>query len=186
MTCIVGIVRGGTVYMGGDSCGASSAPGWVSTTSTIHASPKVFVNGGVGFGYTTSFRMGQLLEHALVVPPHPEGMTPQRFVHGPLLNAITECFRAGGYLLTKDGRIDGGMFLIGYRGHLFIMQDDFALIQNVFGFNAVGSGAAVAMGSMHTTQDLGWEVGDRMRAALDAAVRHCTGVLPPFHFVELK
>ena len=55
MTCIAGLVHDGAVYLAGDSAGCS---GW---DLTVRADPKVFVSGSYVMGFTTSFRMGQLL-----------------------------------------------------------------------------------------------------------------------------
>jgi hypothetical protein len=51
MTCIVGLVDGGRVWLGGDSAGVS---GW---DLTVRADRKVFRNGPYVMGFTTSFRM---------------------------------------------------------------------------------------------------------------------------------
>ena len=55
MTCIAGLVHDETVYLAGDSAGTS---GW---NLTVRADPKVFANDSYVMGFTTSFRMGQLL-----------------------------------------------------------------------------------------------------------------------------
>ena len=75
MTAIVGLVDSGIVYIGGDSAGAS---GW---SLTVRADAKVFFNAGYLFGFTTSYRMGQLIRYALQPPepardPEPEGEPP--------------------------------------------------------------------------------------------------------------
>jgi len=67
MTCIVGIERTGASFIGGDSA--------VSDTWTVRQSSvrKVFRKGDYTIGYTTSFRMGQILEHMI---PFPECKEP--------------------------------------------------------------------------------------------------------------
>ena len=60
MTCIVGMVDGqGTVYIGADSLAAGGYQ------KTIRKDAKVFTNGIAVMGYTSSFRMGQLLRYKL-------------------------------------------------------------------------------------------------------------------------
>ena len=70
MTCIVGILEeNGDIYMGGDSAGASG------NTLKIRADEKVFINENYIMGFTSSFRMGQLLRYGFmgkewdVLPP---------------------------------------------------------------------------------------------------------------------
>ena len=55
MTCIVGLIDGRRVWMGGDSAGVSGLD------ITVRADAKVFRNGDFLIGFTSSFRMGQLL-----------------------------------------------------------------------------------------------------------------------------
>ena len=67
ITCIVGFSHLGKVYIGGDSAGLS---GW---GLTVRKDPKVFANGPCIMGFTSSFRMGDLLRYSLVVPErHPD------------------------------------------------------------------------------------------------------------------
>ena len=60
MTCIIGLVADGRVYLGGDS---AAVHGWTRRRTRLR---KVFRKGPFLVGYTTSFRMGQLLEHQLL------------------------------------------------------------------------------------------------------------------------
>ena len=90
MTCIVGLVQKGTVYIGADS---ASVSGWTSRVTRL---PKVFRRGPFLIGYTTSFRMGQLLEHALAVPPQGDESDDMRF----MVTTFVESVRA---LLKERG-----------------------------------------------------------------------------------
>ena len=69
MTAIVAIRQDNTVYMGGDSAGVAGLK------ITIRKDPKVFINGNFLMGFTTSFRMGQLLQYSFKPPEHPKNMT---------------------------------------------------------------------------------------------------------------
>ncbi|XVV11230.1 hypothetical protein ACQP2X_41330 [Actinoplanes sp. CA-131856] len=59
MTCIVGITDGTTVTIGGDSAGSD---GW---HVAVRSDSKVFQVGPYLMGFTTSYRMGQLLRYSL-------------------------------------------------------------------------------------------------------------------------
>ena len=68
MTCIAAVIDKGIVYMGADSVGAE-----VETYHTLpRKDPKVFLRKSFIFGFTDSFRMGQLLAHKLEIPRLPE------------------------------------------------------------------------------------------------------------------
>ncbi len=62
MTCIVGVVKDGVVYIGGDSAGVSGL------RLIKRKDSKVFKRKGFIIGYTSSFRMGQLLRFKLDPP----------------------------------------------------------------------------------------------------------------------
>ena len=66
MTCIAAIKHEGKVYIGADSAAGKG------TYLTLRADEKVFKNGKFGFGFTSSFRMGQLLRYRLS-PPEQKG-----------------------------------------------------------------------------------------------------------------
>lgn len=193
MTCIVGIAHEGKVILGADSAGTG---GW---DQRIRRDRKVFKNGELIFGFTSSFRMGQLLEFALSPPPILEGQEPYAYAVKALVPAVRQCFKDGGWSSTKDGREEGGFFLVGFRGHLFTIQSDFQVAEDIDGFAAVGCGDAYAMGAMDVATKQ-WQAGatswaitanstDVMRgvltAGLEAAAKFSAGVAGPFHFVEL-
>lgn len=182
MTCIVGIVENGTVVLGGDSCGATTSNGWLGGDQIVMQQPKVFTNGELVIGYTTSFRMGQLLRFSLAPPPAPSVDDVDRYIHVDVLNAIRKCFADGGFGTVKDVRTEGGgTFLLGYRGRLFKVQEDFAVLESETSYDACGGGAAYALGALHAMAGFGISAAVRISSALSAASYHSTGVKPPFH-----
>ena len=72
----------------------------------------------------------------------------------------------------------GGTFIIGVRGRIFIVESDYQVIEPAARFAAVGSGAPYALGSLATSK--GSPVA-RVRQALAVAERFCAGVRAPFH-----
>jgi ATP-dependent protease HslVU (ClpYQ) peptidase subunit len=178
MTCIVGIAHEGKVILGADSAGVN---GWLDRR--IRGDRKVFTNGHLVFGFTSSFRMGQLLEHALTPPPVQEGQEPYAYAVKSLIPAIRETMRAGGWMKTENGRDEGGVFLVGFRGHLFSIHGDFQVGESIERYEAVGCGDAYAMGAMHAARDLPPK--ERLTAGLEAAAKFSAGVAGPFHFVDI-
>lgn len=174
MTAIAGIAHRGKVYLGGDSAGVS---GW---DLTIRADTKVFVTGPFVMGFTTSFRMGQLLRHAFVPPVHPDGMEVDRFMVTAFVDAVRECLKAGGWAKKDAEREDGGTFLVGYRGRLFTVYGDYQVEESAFGCAAAGCGDMQVMGALFATQ--GKAPHKRLRVALAAAEALSAGVRGPFHF----
>ena len=93
MTCIVGIVDAGRVLIAGDSAGSD---GWHVDS---RADSKVFTVGPYAMGFTTSFRMGQLLRYRLDVPG-PDTWDVDRYMATTFVDAVRDCLKAGGFGLN--------------------------------------------------------------------------------------
>jgi ATP-dependent protease HslVU (ClpYQ) peptidase subunit len=174
VTCIVGIADGEKVWIGGDSAGVAGY------AVTVRADTKVFTNGPMVFGFTSSFRMGQLLRHSLSVPKHFEGDV-DKWLCTDFINAVRQCLKDGGYATTKDGADRGGCFLFGYRGRLYQVDSDFQVAEPVDQYAAVGCGQEYAHGCLHDSVDTPT---NRIQRALEAAEHFSAGVSGPFHVVE--
>ena len=161
MTCIVGIAQGGTVWIGGDSAGVDTSRHALS----VRADPKVFRIGDFVMGFTSSFRMGQLLAYAL----HPPLRRPEADVHAfmvtEFVDAVRDCLKAGGYAEKHDGAERGGAFLVGYAGRLFHIDSDYQVGENACGFDACGCGD-------QSGRSVGWS-GFRTRSGSSSAPRGC-------------
>ena len=87
---------------------------------------------------------------------------------------------------VSDNKESGGTFIIGYRGKLFYMYDDFQIGIPVAHYAAVGCGGAICNGSLYTTQGLDIEPEKRIKMALKAAETHSAGVRSPFVIRKLR
>jgi ATP-dependent protease HslVU (ClpYQ) peptidase subunit len=172
MTCIVGIAEGGRVYIGGDSAGVS---GW---DLTVRGDSKVFRNGDVVMGFTSSFRMGQLLRYKFVPPTHDAAHGVEQYMVTAFVDAVRDCLKAGGYAKRENDAESGGVFLVGYRGHLFAIQADYQVANSADGYTAVGCGDQIARGALYATA--GRPPMERVMVALEAAERCSAGVRAPF------
>lgn len=172
MTCIVGIREGGRVWIGGDSAGVGGLD------MTVRADVKVFQNGPLLMGFTTSFRMGQLLRYSMSVPTPSEGEDVFAFMVTKVVNSIRDCLKSGGWASRDKDQEIGGHFLVGYRGRLFSIQGDYQVGERVDGFEACGCGESFALGSLAETD--GRPPADRIARALTTAERFSAGVRGPF------
>jgi hypothetical protein len=181
VTCIVGLVdKGGSVWMGADSAGVDGA-----LNLSVRTDGKLFQNGPFLIGFTSSFRMGQILQHALK-PPEPNGGELHRFMVTSFVDAVRACLKSGGFARKECEVETGGAFLVGVGGRLFEIASDYQVGENADPFNAVGSGAAVALGALHATRSLPWSPAVRLRRALEAAERFNAGVRGPFIIRRLR
>ncbi len=128
MTCIVGIASRGIVYMGADSAGSD---GWAEQ---VVATPKLFQLGPFLIGYTTSFRMGQLLQHWIKVPGWTPGQDPVDFMVRVFVEEARRVFRERGFAKIEDNREEGGEFLVGFEGRLFNVGPGFQVLAGSAGF----------------------------------------------------
>ena len=179
MTCIVAIAADGHVMIGGDSAGSNGHD------VQIRADEKVFKNGPMIMGFTTSFRMGDLLRYSLTVPEIPNrGL--RRWMTTTFIDAVRQCLKDGGYAKKSDEVEKGGNFLVGVAGRLFEIDNDYQVADLAFGWGSVGSGYQIANGSLYTTGQVGeLSAKQRITLALNAAVEYSPFVRPPFRFVTL-
>ncbi|MEX4005454.1 hypothetical protein AB4Y38_42445 [Paraburkholderia sp. EG285A] len=180
MTCIVALTDGKKVYMGADSAG--SGAGGI----TVRADPKIYRVGPFLIGFTTSFRMGQLLGHSLTVAPHPEGTDVFAFMCTTFIDAVRACFTRGGFARKDGERESAGTFLVGYMGRIFQIGGDYQVAERAVNFNACGSGEQAALGSLHTTVGMPMRPEVRLERALAAAAKFSTGVRGPFRIEVLN
>lgn len=173
MTCCAGIVADdGRVFIGADSVAGGG------TSIELRADAKVFWNRGYLVAFTTSFRMGQLIQFANL--PAPEG-DPFKFMVTKFVPEVRRALGEGGFRRITDEVETGGTFLVGWPGELFVIQDDFQVAQPRAGFTAIGCGADLALGALGATE--GQPAARRIVSALTQAERFSGFVRRPFRLL---
>lgn len=176
MTCIVGLVHEGDVYIGGDSAGIAGL------SLSIRSDEKVFGNGPFIMGFTTSFRMGQLLRYKFAPPAQTVHQDDMEYMVTSFIDACRQCFSGNGF--GDKEATHGGNFLVGYKGKLYNIEGDHQVGLPKAPFDAVGCGSDLALGAMYATEGLNPE--ERIRLALSAASCFSAGVSPPFTILKLE
>lgn len=173
MTCIVGVEHDGGVTIGADSQGSSD------TTKVARADSKLFRVGPYLIGFTTSFRMGQLLRYSFN-PSNPDPRDVDRHMCTTFVNELRECLKDGGYAEKSNEVERGGTFLVGVSGRLYCVESDYQVGRGLEQYAACGSGEPFAYGSLHTTGR--YDISPRRRCllALEAAAAHNPYVGGPF------
>ena len=172
MTCIAGLIDKGKVYMGADSAGVANL------SLHVRADEKVFVKDDFIMGFTTSFRMGQLLRYKLQVSPRPRGQDVFEYMVTSFIEAVRKCLKEGGFAEKKDEKEKAGTFLVGYRGRLFTVDSDYQVGENLLPYAATGCGEDIALGTLFANEDLKPE--KRILQALEAAEQFNAAVRRPF------
>lgn len=176
MTCIVGLVDKGDVYIGGDSAGVAGL------SLSIRADEKVFGNGPFIMGFTSSFRMGQLLRYKFSPPAQTVHQDDMEYMVTSFIDACRTCFSQNGFG-DKDATV-GGSFLVGYKGSLYTVEGDYQVGKLHAPFDSVGCGSDLALGALYATE--GQPPEKRINLALQAASTFSAGVAPPFVILRLE
>lgn len=142
MTCIIGLVHEGEVYIGADSAAVSS---WIVQPTALR---KVFRVGDFLIGYAGSFRMGQILQHHLEVPHQQDGVSDERYMVVEFVEAVRNCLKEKGYTKIEENRESGAYVLVGYHGQLYEVDEDFQIQRFLQGLTALGIGREFALGAM--------------------------------------
>lgn len=175
MTCIVGLETEKGVLIGGDS---ASSDGWNMNITRLR---KVFKRGEFLIGYTTSFRMGQLLEYRLSVKQQEKEQSDLEYLATAFIDAVRGCLKDGGFKKVENEQEEGGTFLVGYKGQLYMVGADFQVNSSTDGFMAVGCGREYALGNILSSKNLLSK--KRVEQALEAASRFSNSVREPFYII---
>jgi hypothetical protein len=181
MSCVVGIEDRAAVWIGGDSAMVDD-----QDTLTLCAQPKVFsmLEDELAVGVVDSLRPGQLLRYSLALPDAARRALdyrrdPDRFIATSFIEAMRKCLKRGGYASKDEDEEElGGTFLVAWRARLYRVDPDYSIARSHLGYDAIGSGAAVALGALHATRGQAPE--RRVETALAAAADHTATVRPPF------
>jgi ATP-dependent protease HslVU (ClpYQ) peptidase subunit len=173
MTCIVGLVHDGKVFMGGDSAAT------INNTVQVSCDPKVFLKGEFLFGYSGDHRFGSILRFAFTPPAIAEDEELDCYMAVEFVNELRKALRQCGYLTINNSvESSESRMLVGLRGHLFYVDPIFATHRARDGFNAIGCAEEAALAVMHATKEM--PAAERVELALVIASRLVEGVRPPF------
>jgi ATP-dependent protease HslVU (ClpYQ) peptidase subunit len=172
MTCIVAVKHEDHVVMGGDSAGVAGLD------IILRKDPKVFRNGNFVIGYTSSFRMGQLLRFKMKLPPVPRKMDMFEYMVVHFTETARKTLKKGGYSKVNNNQEDGGCFLVAYQDRMFTIHDDFQVEERTDPYGAVGCGEAYALGALAAAPDK--DPTKMVTTALKVAEKFSGGVRGPF------
>lgn len=177
MTCIVALKNGEGVFLAGDRRGSN---GYTYT----RWGAKVFKVGKFAFGYTTSFRMGQLLQYHWNPPKLKEDQDIAQYLYVDVLNSIKKLF--------SDDRFDqkgneGGTFIMAYSGMVFTIQEDYGM-NEVLDYASVGCGSDEAEAVLYALDKIASPLGseERITLAIEAANARKVGVSKELDIIKVN
>lgn len=146
MSCVVGVIAGGVVAMGGDSAASGGCQ------YDLIASPKVERVGELLIGATGSPRVSDVVHNWLSLPAV-EGDARHWMVR-VFVPTLMATFQMTGVPTTKTEGLDWAL-LVAAGGRLFAVYDDFQVEETRYGFHAIGCGSRPALGALHALSEIG-------------------------------
>jgi 20S proteasome alpha/beta subunit len=174
------VIGNGAVTLGGDSAATNS-----SFEQDTRLDAKVFKRGPFVIGYAGSFRMGQLMRFKLKVDEQKSSMDDYEFMVTVFAEAVRQLLKDYGVAGKKEEVESGGQFLIGYRGKLYVMEEDYNVGIVAEKYAAIGGGSEIAKGAMFVQSER-LTVRKRILKALEASARFHAGTSAPFTLVSMN
>ena len=180
MTCIVGMLNENKIYVGADNAGC---------TESIHVSrddDKVFIKDEMIIGCTTSFRMINLLRYQFNRPLHDPRKTVDEYIYTDWIEDVRKLFKEKGFSTINNNVETGGNFILGYKGNLYEIDNDFQVAKPKNPFCCVGSGMFFAYGAMRILiKDVSLKPDEILTQALEVAEEYNPFVRGPFKILNI-
>ncbi len=184
MTAIVALKHEGKIYLMGDRCGSNGY------SKLLTSNPKVFKVGDFHLGYTSSFYMGQILEHMWTPPARLEGITDTGYFYKQVIPSIKTCLvenHFGQHFDDKYKEPSLGSFIIIYKNRIFVHQDNGSVLEVEHA--GVGCGGESVLTSILVALDFAVDKEHIIYFIAQIAFKRCAefscGVSPEFDFIEV-
>lgn len=196
MTCIIAAKDpiSKEICLAGDSAGISNYD------ISLRKDSKIFMNGGLFFGFTDSFRMGQLLKYELQVPDSKPSLKDfeeqygesaidvlekktHRWMCGPFIRSVRECFDKHGFMKVYDSREFGGQFIVICNNSIFTIWSNFQVGYEYRPVSAIGCGAKYAIGAYMASSG---DIKNRIENAVKISSECSCGVSKPFTIFKIS
>lgn len=181
MTCIIGLERDGVLWMGGDSAA------YREDEINSRADPKVWRTGKFIFGFSGSFRIGQLLRWGFKPPKNTRDSDTEYMVLDfvDALKFLLE--EKGASSKSESGDSFDAEIVVGYKRRLYVIESDFNISTRTDTFVASGGGAPYALGALWALETQSFLPPDQViEKALTASAQYCPSVKAPFSIINNK
>lgn len=152
MTCIVGIEFDQGVLIAGDKQGTEGNMRQDFVNSKLIMLPPASEQGASAIaGYSSSYRMGQILENFVRMPDQPEGMSDISYLVSLFIPKVISAYKDNGSSLDPSGEYvesRSGYFILGYKGRVYSIGSNYSVLSPRLGYCAEGSGEQVALGNL--------------------------------------
>lgn len=138
-------------------------------------------------GFTSSYRMGQILMYSDIFPTEKEVeykdiVIDHKWMVTEFIPSVKKIFKDNNY--GKDDK--GGNFLVAYKDKLFEIEPDFQVGESKIEYASVGCGEYHAYGSLFALQDTDIDIVDKILTGLRSASYFTCGVDKPFYIMNTE
>lgn len=184
MTCIIGYMAGGKIYMGGDSAVITKS-GDSAIIRTMTEPPKVFKTGEWLIGFSGTPRFGQILRDCFHPTPIGTSEDVVKYLTETFVKELIETLDKLKYLEIRNGEASCYPFLIGTQGRIFKIGTDLVALEVKDDFTAIGSGEEFALGALDALENYSnLTVKQRIANALRITAKYHPYVREPFTIIE--
>ena len=190
MTCIVSFLdrENGVGYIGGDSFGSTSFSGHVYKNRKVFKSKDT---SNVVMGYTSSFRMGDLLEYTSglfdKVDVLENKTIDREYLVTKFIPKVSNVFYQNKFETNNNGEANGGFFILTTKDGIYTIQNDYSVMESSTDYASVGSGSYFALGSLYATKDnKDLSPVDKIKLALESAEFNQINVRRPFYIINTE
>lgn len=179
MTIVAAVEKNSKVYFGCDSIFGTDDLKDKFADSKFVKFPDLII------GFSGYLRAFQVVKRQLKI--RKDIKKTDDWFHINFISSMKDVLRKNGVLVVENEQEklpSNCNFLIGFKGKIYEMDDDFSMFRSARGFACIGSGSNVALGSLWTTRDLASPQA-RLRLALEASVELVPSCAPPFFYEEL-
>ena len=186
MTCIVGWVdKDKTVWMAGDSQITAG-----DDRATLK-DKKIYHKNGFLLGVTATHDIVQTIKYDFIPSERCESEGDIEYLCKVFRNNLKECFNENSFSLNKNvieenGKVNPGMMLVGYNGHLVEVELFGCVLESTDKFMAIGIGADLAKGYLVRVDEQEEIESSHLIKAIAVAGQYTTGVAPPYYLEKLE
>lgn len=146
----------------------------------VYTKPKIFKNGDFYIGYTTSFYMGQLLQHTWIPPEKEPNQSDDEYLFRDVIKSLHRMFEDNDFGFKKPdakGEPDRGTFILVYKDRIFEVFSNMSLLE-VDTFASVGCGSEIMQGaiSMYLYDGSTMVLDDMLALAFEIVAERSCGV----------
>lgn len=168
---------------------AADKMGSNGNTKRVYVKPKIFKNGDFWIGYTTSFYIGQIIQHVWEAPVKLESTHIDDYIFNDVVKSISKVFNDNNFGEIKGKESlepEHGTFIMVYDGRIFEVFSNLAILE-VYDFTSIGCGSEIMEGAINMSFELSADIDieDLLEKAFCIVAHRSCGVSEDFDWVVI-